>query len=135
MVSNARDDLPEPLNPVKTTRRLRGISTSMFFRLCCRAPRTTILSGSKSDVLPRCPVYPHAPFPRGGQPPRGPAHGFTYKSTTNGRGPTRRARTHQEGEDPPEDEEPPEGGDPQGGREPTRRARPRPMEWAQRSAL
>ena len=42
MVSNARDDLPEPLTPVMTIRRLAGSDTSMFFRLWVRAPRTTI---------------------------------------------------------------------------------------------
>src|SRR5438477_10931380 len=42
MVSNASDDLPEPLSPVITVRVLREISTLMFFRLCCRAPRTRI---------------------------------------------------------------------------------------------
>src|ERR1019366_9253771 len=40
MVSNARDDLPDPLGPVTTTRRPRGIRTSRFFRLCSRAPFT-----------------------------------------------------------------------------------------------
>src|SRR5271166_2900680 len=40
MVSNASEDLPDPLNPVITVRVLRGISTLMFFRLCCRAPLT-----------------------------------------------------------------------------------------------
>src|SRR5687767_9198728 len=44
MVSNASDDLPEPDSPVSTTSLLRGISTSMFLRLCSRAPLTTILS-------------------------------------------------------------------------------------------
>src|SRR5688572_21836813 len=44
MVSKARLDLPEPERPVMTTSWSRGISTSMFFRLCSRAPRTTILS-------------------------------------------------------------------------------------------
>src|SRR5580658_648072 len=44
MVSNASDDLPEPLSPVITVRLLRGISTSMFFRLCWRAPWTEIRS-------------------------------------------------------------------------------------------
>jgi len=34
--------LPEPLNPVITVRLLRGILTSTFFRLCCRAPWTVI---------------------------------------------------------------------------------------------
>src|ERR1700682_630837 len=43
MVSNAREDLPDPLKPVITVRLLRGISTSMFLRLCWRAPRTEIL--------------------------------------------------------------------------------------------
>src|SRR5271166_6210004 len=43
MVSNARDDLPDPLSPVMTVRVLRGISTLMFFRLCCRAPLTVML--------------------------------------------------------------------------------------------
>ncbi len=40
MVSKASDDLPEPDRPVMTTSRSRGMSTSMFFRLCSRAPRT-----------------------------------------------------------------------------------------------
>src|SRR5271156_3597165 len=43
MVSKAREDLPDPLRPVTTVRVLRGISTSMFLRLCWRAPRTEIL--------------------------------------------------------------------------------------------
>src|SRR5664279_412930 len=43
IVSKASDDLPEPLSPVITVRVLRGISTLMFFRLCCRAPLTVIL--------------------------------------------------------------------------------------------
>src|SRR5450432_862681 len=43
MVSKANEDLPEPLRPVMTVRVLRGISTSMFLRLCWRAPRTVIL--------------------------------------------------------------------------------------------
>ena len=42
MVSNASDDLPDPLRPVITVKALRGISTLMFFRLCWRAPRTLI---------------------------------------------------------------------------------------------
>src|SRR5579863_2178745 len=42
MVSNASEDLPEPLRPVITVRLLRGISTSMFLRLCWRAPWTEI---------------------------------------------------------------------------------------------
>src|SRR5271154_1067578 len=43
MVSKASEDLPEPDRPVITVRVLRGISTLIFFRLCCRAPRTTSL--------------------------------------------------------------------------------------------
>src|SRR2546430_7165729 len=43
MVSKARDDLPDPDSPVMTTSLSRGISTSMFLRLCSRAPLTTIL--------------------------------------------------------------------------------------------
>src|SRR5690348_2033096 len=43
MVSKAREDLPEPESPVMTTSLSRGISTSMFLRLCSRAPLTTIL--------------------------------------------------------------------------------------------
>src|SRR6185295_15652594 len=38
MVSKASDDLPDPLSPVITTRRSRGIVTSMFLRLCSLAP-------------------------------------------------------------------------------------------------
>src|SRR5215470_20230390 len=40
MVSKASDDLPDPDRPVITTRLSRGMSTSIFFRLCSRAPRT-----------------------------------------------------------------------------------------------
>src|SRR5271157_3275608 len=42
-MSKARVDLPEPLTPVMTMKRFRGSSTSMFLRLCSRAPRITIL--------------------------------------------------------------------------------------------
>src|SRR5579872_935954 len=44
MVSNASDDLPDPLSPVMTVKVFRGISTSIFFRLCCRAPCTVMRS-------------------------------------------------------------------------------------------
>src|ERR1039458_558673 len=44
MVSKASEDLPDPLSPVMTVRVLRGISTSMFFRLCWRAPCTVMRS-------------------------------------------------------------------------------------------
>src|SRR5437660_180624 len=42
MVSNAKDDFPDPLSPVITVSVFRGISTLMFFRLCWRAPRTVM---------------------------------------------------------------------------------------------
>src|SRR3989338_7119811 len=42
MVSNAKDDLPEPESPVNTTSLLLGTVTSIFFRLCTRAPRMTM---------------------------------------------------------------------------------------------
>src|SRR5687767_2817756 len=38
--------LPDPLTPVTTTNRCRGIVSERFFRLCSRAPTTTILFGS-----------------------------------------------------------------------------------------
>ena len=38
MVSKAKEDFPEPLNPVITINLSRGSSISMFFRLCTRAP-------------------------------------------------------------------------------------------------
>src|SRR5215212_2052665 len=44
MVSNASELLPEPDNPVRTTSLSRGMSMSMFLRLCSRAPRTLIRS-------------------------------------------------------------------------------------------
>src|SRR5580693_7841413 len=42
MVSNASEDFPDPLKPVITVKVLRGISTSIFFKLCCRAPCTVM---------------------------------------------------------------------------------------------
>src|SRR5262245_31779428 len=48
MVSNASDDLPEPDRPVKTTSLSRGMATSMFFRLCSRAPRMVIWRASRA---------------------------------------------------------------------------------------
>src|SRR3954452_21595858 len=42
MVSNARDDFPDPDRPVMTTRESRGSSTVTSLRLCSRAPVTTI---------------------------------------------------------------------------------------------
>src|SRR5919107_2261069 len=62
MVSNASDDLPDPLKPVMTTSLSRGKSTSMFFKLCSRAPRTVIdlfmrcsISGRRGRVKPQTP--------------------------------------------------------------------------------
>jgi hypothetical protein len=37
-VSKAKDDLPEPDNPVITINLFRGSATSMPFKLCIRAP-------------------------------------------------------------------------------------------------
>src|SRR5215210_5877771 len=42
MVSKASEDLPLPESPVTTTMTSRGSETVTFFRLCSRAPRTTI---------------------------------------------------------------------------------------------
>jgi hypothetical protein len=39
MVSKAKEDLPEPERPVITTSLSRGMSKSIFLRLCSRAPR------------------------------------------------------------------------------------------------
>src|SRR5712671_830238 len=44
MVSNASDDLPEPLTPVTTVIALWGTSRLIFFRLWTRAPRMEIVS-------------------------------------------------------------------------------------------
>src|SRR5215510_3655445 len=46
MVSKASEDLPEPERPVNTISRSRGISTSMFLRLCSRAPRMAMMRAS-----------------------------------------------------------------------------------------
>src|SRR5690349_24298141 len=48
MVSNARDDFPDPLTPVTTVSAARGNATSMFLRLFWRAPwsRTNPASSS-----------------------------------------------------------------------------------------
>src|SRR6185369_3824325 len=50
MVSNASEDFPDPLRPVITVRVLRGISTSIFFKLCWRAPCTVI----RSNICVNC---------------------------------------------------------------------------------
>src|ERR1700733_6818569 len=60
MVSNAIDDLPDPLGPVKTTIFPRGRLTLTFFRLCCRAPTTTSLSTVDDSVsTERCGTWTH----------------------------------------------------------------------------
>ena len=46
IVSKAKDDLPEPLKPVITVSFFLGIDTLMFFRLCTRAPTTSIFPSS-----------------------------------------------------------------------------------------
>src|SRR5579864_4257858 len=53
MVSNAREDLPEPDRPVNTISLSRGRSTETFWRLCSRAPRTTSRS-----LIPIDPTEP-----------------------------------------------------------------------------
>src|SRR5579859_5912800 len=50
MVSNARDDLPDPLTPVTTVMALCGISTVTFFRLWTRAPWTRKASCSGLEI-------------------------------------------------------------------------------------
>src|SRR3989454_5887745 len=50
MVSKARLDLPDPERPVTTVSLWRGISRWMFFRLCWRAPRTTIFSSMAQPI-------------------------------------------------------------------------------------
>src|SRR5919199_1616874 len=79
MVSKASDDLPLPDSPVMTTRRSRGSVRSMFLRLCCRAPRISILSRGIANALEAtslehafqagdsCQVSP--PAPRAGRVP------------------------------------------------------------------
>src|SRR5512140_3565716 len=95
MVSKASDDLPEPDNPVITTSLLRGISTSMFFRLCTRAPRTDSQLWAMGVLGMRAgPVGTPAKPSAGAAPPgrRGVyfAKRLIGKSTTHNRG---RART------------------------------------------
>src|SRR3990170_3580569 len=55
MVSNASDDFPEPETPVITTSLSRGISRSIPFRLCSRAPRMTILPLDIDSLSPKMP--------------------------------------------------------------------------------
>src|SRR6266849_6083545 len=60
MVSKANEDLPEPLKPVITVSRLRGISTSMFLRLCWRAPWTEIWVSIGKPERGRTDSYCHS---------------------------------------------------------------------------
>src|SRR5262245_24594111 len=46
MVSNASELLPDPLTPVIATRRFRGRSRSMPFKLWTRTPRNCISRGA-----------------------------------------------------------------------------------------
>src|SRR5512140_3909374 len=73
MVSNAREDFPDPLSPVITVSVLRGTSTSMFFRLCWRAPRTVILLIAiwKEPGWPNLAVFARVGLPKilPGSPP------------------------------------------------------------------
>src|SRR5512143_4020187 len=56
MVSNAREDFPEPDTPVMTINRSRGMSRSMDLRLCSRAPRIRILFVvTRHDSFVSCP--------------------------------------------------------------------------------
>src|ERR1039457_750073 len=65
MVSNAKDDLPDPLTPVNTTSWRWRTERSTPFRLCVRAPRTTsippgppVSAGTRSDIATRWRVPP-----------------------------------------------------------------------------
>src|SRR6476661_7785072 len=51
MVSKASEDLPEPDRPVNTTNWSRGMATSIFLRLCSRAPRIEIVRESAGFFL------------------------------------------------------------------------------------
>jgi hypothetical protein len=61
MVSKASELLPLPESPVTTTKTSRGSETVMSFKLCSRAPRTTILL-SAIFVLPFARDKYTAPF-------------------------------------------------------------------------
>src|ERR671920_1639829 len=51
IVSNAREDLPEPERPVKVMSASRGRSSETSLRLCSRAPRTMRLSATAGWLL------------------------------------------------------------------------------------
>src|SRR3954462_15997498 len=50
MVSNASEDFPDPDRPVSPTSESRGSVIEMFFRLCSRAPETTIALDGGIDM-------------------------------------------------------------------------------------
>src|ERR1700710_2637314 len=50
MVSKAKEDLPLPLTPVNTTNLFLGMAMSMFFRLCSRAPKTSMKSSLRLSI-------------------------------------------------------------------------------------
>ena len=56
-MSNAKDDLPLPLKPVITTSLSRGISTVIFFKLCCLAPLTINLSCIMHNLISNLFVF------------------------------------------------------------------------------
>src|SRR5581483_12103985 len=59
MVSKASVLLPEPERPVITTSLSRGMVTSIFFRLCSRAPLTMIASRGTRRLLGRAYLGSH----------------------------------------------------------------------------
>jgi hypothetical protein len=52
IVSNAKEDFPEPEIPVKMIILFRGSSSETFFRLCSLAPLMMILSCIKKETAP-----------------------------------------------------------------------------------
>src|SRR5438552_9400754 len=69
MVSNARDDVPDPDRPVNTTSLSRGIDSVTFLRLCSRAPRIVIWSVGSGFRLILYPSYRKRCAGRGDEPP------------------------------------------------------------------
>src|SRR5688572_21990555 len=70
MVSNAKEDLPEPDSPVKTIILLRGSFSEMFLRLCSRAPLISMNSCIPFTCSRRRPIVPRreaAVNPSGGR--------------------------------------------------------------------
>ena len=52
IVSKASELFPDPLTPVRTTSRSRGMSRSTSRRLCTRAPRIAIAASDPLDMTP-----------------------------------------------------------------------------------